>query len=75
MQHAELDPRALRTQNNLLRYQRISAVFTWTNGFVWDNPDETTTINCRGLQRDQTPQVQITVEGDRIVTSPSPAGK
>jgi putative ABC transport system permease protein len=29
------DPRALRTQNNLLRYQRISAVFTWTNGFVW----------------------------------------
>jgi putative ABC transport system permease protein len=29
------DQRALRTQNNLVRYERISAVFTWVNGFVW----------------------------------------
>jgi len=29
------DQRALRTQNNLVRFERISAVFTWVNGFVW----------------------------------------
>ena len=29
------DVRALRTQNNLVRFQRISAVITWVNGFVW----------------------------------------
>jgi len=29
------DARALRTQNNLARFERISAVFRWVNGFVW----------------------------------------
>jgi putative ABC transport system permease protein len=29
------DARALRTQNNLLRFEKISAVFNWVNGFVW----------------------------------------
>jgi putative ABC transport system permease protein len=29
------DARALRTQNNLVRFERISAVFRWVNGFVW----------------------------------------
>jgi len=29
------DVRALRTQNNLVRFERISAVFRWVNGFVW----------------------------------------
>jgi putative ABC transport system permease protein len=29
------DLRALRTQNNLVRFDRISAVFRWVNGFVW----------------------------------------
>jgi len=29
------DARALRTQNNLTRFERISAVFRWVNGFVW----------------------------------------
>jgi len=29
------DVRALRTQNNLARFERISAVFRWVNGFVW----------------------------------------
>ena len=29
------DTRALRTQNNLERFQKVSAVFTWVNGFVW----------------------------------------
>ena len=29
------DARAMRTQNNLVRFERISAVFRWVNGFVW----------------------------------------
>ncbi len=29
------DKRALRTQNNLERFQKVSQVFTWVNGFVW----------------------------------------
>jgi putative ABC transport system permease protein len=29
------DLRALRTQNNLVHFQKISAVITWVNGFVW----------------------------------------
>jgi putative ABC transport system permease protein len=29
------DKRALRTQNNLERFQKVDAVFTWVNGFVW----------------------------------------
>jgi len=29
------DKRALRTQNNLERFQKVTAVFTWVNGFVW----------------------------------------
>jgi putative ABC transport system permease protein len=29
------DARALRTQNNLVRFEKISAVFRWVNGFVW----------------------------------------
>jgi putative ABC transport system permease protein len=29
------DQRALRTQNNLVRYAKIAAVITWVNGFVW----------------------------------------
>jgi putative ABC transport system permease protein len=29
------DQRALRTQNNLVQFERISSVFTWVNGFVW----------------------------------------
>jgi len=29
------DARALRTQNNLARFERVSAVFRWVNGFVW----------------------------------------
>jgi putative ABC transport system permease protein len=34
-QVAVSDPRALRTQNNLVRFQKISAVIRWVNGFVW----------------------------------------
>lgn len=29
------DKRALRTQNNLERFQKVDNVFTWVNGFVW----------------------------------------
>jgi putative ABC transport system permease protein len=29
------DLRALRTQNNLVHFKKISAVITWVNGFVW----------------------------------------
>jgi putative ABC transport system permease protein len=29
------DQRAMRTQNNLERFSRVTAVFTWVNGFVW----------------------------------------
>jgi len=29
------DKRALRTQNNLERFQKVAEVFTWVNGFVW----------------------------------------
>ncbi|HEV8550862.1 MAG TPA: ABC transporter permease [Polyangiaceae bacterium] len=29
------DARALRTQNNLVRFEKLSAVFRWVNGFVW----------------------------------------
>jgi len=29
------DLRGLRTQNNLVRFQKISAVITWVGGFVW----------------------------------------
>jgi len=29
------DKRALRTQNNLERFEKVTAVFTWINGFVW----------------------------------------
>jgi putative ABC transport system permease protein len=29
------DLRALRTQNNLVRFKKISAVTRWVNGFVW----------------------------------------
>jgi putative ABC transport system permease protein len=29
------DRRALRTQNNLVHFKKISAVITWVNGFVW----------------------------------------
>ncbi|HEY3498062.1 MAG TPA: ABC transporter permease [Polyangiaceae bacterium] len=29
------DTRALRTQNNLERFQKVTTVFTWVNGFVW----------------------------------------
>ena len=29
------DLRGLRTQNNLVHFQKISAVITWVNGFVW----------------------------------------
>jgi putative ABC transport system permease protein len=29
------DKRALRTQNNLERFGKVTAVFTWVNGFVW----------------------------------------
>jgi putative ABC transport system permease protein len=29
------DKRALRTQNNLERFQKVTTVFTWVNGFVW----------------------------------------
>jgi putative ABC transport system permease protein len=29
------DARAMRTQNNLVHFKKISAVITWVNGFVW----------------------------------------
>jgi putative ABC transport system permease protein len=29
------DARALHTTNNLVRFERVSAVFRWVNGFVW----------------------------------------
>jgi putative ABC transport system permease protein len=29
------DVRALRLQNNLVRYQRIASIISWVNGFVW----------------------------------------
>jgi putative ABC transport system permease protein len=29
------DTRALRIQNNLERFQKVTAVFTWVNAFVW----------------------------------------
>jgi putative ABC transport system permease protein len=29
------DTRALRTQNNLERFGKVTAVFTWVNGYVW----------------------------------------
>jgi putative ABC transport system permease protein len=29
------DPRALRTQNNLARFEKIAAIIRWVNGFVW----------------------------------------
>jgi putative ABC transport system permease protein len=29
------DKRAMRTQNSLERFSKITAVFTWVNGFVW----------------------------------------
>jgi putative ABC transport system permease protein len=29
------DARALRTQNNLVHFKKVSAVITWVNGFVW----------------------------------------
>lgn len=29
------DRRALRTQNNLVRYEKIASVITWVQGFVW----------------------------------------
>jgi putative ABC transport system permease protein len=32
---APTDQLALRTQNNLERFTKITAVFTWINGFVW----------------------------------------
>ena len=32
---AETDELAFRTQNNLERFSKITAVFTWINGFVW----------------------------------------
>lgn len=32
---AQADQLALRTQNNLERFTKITAVFTWINGFVW----------------------------------------
>jgi putative ABC transport system permease protein len=32
---APTDEMALRTQNNLERFSKITSVFTWINGFVW----------------------------------------
>jgi putative ABC transport system permease protein len=32
---AETDELAFRSQNNLERFSKITAVFTWINGFVW----------------------------------------
>jgi putative ABC transport system permease protein len=32
---APADESALRTQNNLERFSKITSVFTWINGFVW----------------------------------------
>ena len=46
------------------------AEMTWSDVFVWDNPDRTTTVNCRGRQKGQKAKKRLVVENAIIVPVP-----
>lgn len=46
------------------------AEMTWGEVFVWDNPDQVTTVNCGKLQKGQTAKKRLVVENAIIVPVP-----